>query len=50
VFEDNGVKVLVDPKAWPIDGTQLDFARGLNRIGSSNPNDVTAVVAGGFRV
>lgn len=32
VFEDRGVKVLVDPKSLPyIDGTQLDFVReGLN--------------------
>ena len=32
VFEDHGVKVLVDPKSLPyIDGTQLDFVReGLN--------------------
>ena len=33
VFEENGVKVLVDPKSMPyIDGTQLDFVReGLER-------------------
>src|SRR5574337_870945 len=33
VFEDHGVKVLVDPKSLPfIDGTELDYARdGLNR-------------------
>ena len=32
VFEDHGVKVLVDPKSLPyIDGTELDYAReGLN--------------------
>lgn len=32
VFEDHGVKILVDPKSLPyIDGTQLDFVReGLN--------------------
>src|SRR5665647_3070535 len=32
VFEDNGVKVLVDPKSMAyIDGTKLDFVRdGLN--------------------
>lgn len=32
VFEDQGVKILVDPKSLPyIDGTELDFAReGLN--------------------
>jgi iron-sulfur cluster assembly protein len=32
VFEDHGVKVLVDPKSLPyIDGTELDFVReGLN--------------------
>ena len=32
VFEDHGVKVIVDPKSLPyIDGTELDFVReGLN--------------------
>jgi iron-sulfur cluster assembly protein len=32
VFEEHGVKVLVDPKSLPyIDGTELDFVReGLN--------------------
>lgn len=32
VFEDQGVRILVDPKSLPyIDGTELDFAReGLN--------------------
>jgi iron-sulfur cluster assembly protein len=32
VFEDHGVKILVDPKSLPyLDGTQLDFVReGLN--------------------
>ena len=32
VFEDHGVKVIVDPKSLPyIDGTRLDFVReGLN--------------------
>jgi iron-sulfur cluster assembly protein len=32
VFEDQGVKVLIDPKSLPyLDGTQLDFVReGLN--------------------
>jgi iron-sulfur cluster assembly protein len=32
IFEDHGVKVLVDPKSLPyIDGTELDFIReGLN--------------------
>ena len=32
VFEDHGVKVLIDPKSLPyIDGTELDFVReGLN--------------------
>jgi iron-sulfur cluster assembly protein len=32
VFEDRGVKVLIDPKSLPyLDGTQLDFVReGLN--------------------
>ena len=42
VFEDNGVKVLVDPKSMAyIDGTQLDFVReGLNEgFKFSNPNE-----------
>ena len=42
VFEDNGVKVLVDPKSMAyIDGTQLDFVReGLNEgVKFSNPNE-----------
>ncbi|GAA6140828.1 iron-sulfur cluster assembly protein IscA [Hydrogenophaga sp. 5NK40-0174] len=42
VFEDNGVKVLVDPKSLPyIDGTQLDFVReGLNEgFRFNNPNE-----------
>ncbi len=32
VFEDHGIKVLIDPKSLPyLDGTQLDFVReGLN--------------------
>jgi iron-sulfur cluster assembly protein len=32
IFEDHGVKVIVDPKSLPyIDGTELDFVReGLN--------------------
>src|ERR687897_3500855 len=41
VFEDHGVKVLVDPKSLPyIDGTQLDFVReGLNEgFKFNNPN------------
>ena len=41
VFEDNGVKVLVDPKSLAyIDGTQLDFVReGLNEgFRFNNPN------------
>ena len=41
VFEDNGVKVLVDPKSLAyIDGTQLDFVReGLNEgFKFNNPN------------
>jgi iron-sulfur cluster assembly protein len=41
VFEDNGVKVLVDPKSMAyIDGTQLDFVReGLNEgFKFRNPN------------
>lgn len=42
VFEDHGVKVLVDPKSLPyIDGTQLDFVReGLNEgFKFNNPNE-----------
>lgn len=42
VFEDNGIKVLVDPKSLAyIDGTQLDFVReGLNEgFKFSNPNE-----------
>ena len=41
VFEDHGVKVLVDPRSLPyIDGTELDFVReGLNEgFKFSNPN------------
>ena len=41
VFEDNGIKVLVDPKSMAyIDGTKLDFVReGLNEgIKFINPN------------
>lgn len=32
VFEDNGIKILIDPKSLPyLEGTQLDFVReGLN--------------------
>ena len=42
IFEDHGVKVLVDPKSLAyIDGTQLDFVReGLNEgFKFSNPNE-----------
>jgi iron-sulfur cluster assembly protein len=42
VFEDHGVKVLIDPKSLAyIDGTQLDFVReGLNEgFKFSNPNE-----------
>ncbi len=42
IFEDNGVKVLVDPKSLAyIDGTQLDFVReGLNEgFKFINPNE-----------
>ena len=42
VFEENGVKVLVDPKSLAyIDGTQLDFVReGLNEgFRFHNPNE-----------
>ena len=41
VFDDRGVKVLVDPKSLPyIDGTELDFVReGLNEgFKFRNPN------------
>ena len=41
VFEDHGVKVLVDPKSLVyLDGTELDFAReGLNEgFKFNNPN------------
>ena len=41
VFEDQGVKVVVDPKSMAyIDGTELDFAReGLNEgFKFNNPN------------
>ena len=42
VFEEHGVKVLVDPKSIPyIDGTQLDYVReGLNEgFRFNNPNE-----------
>ncbi|MFN4265142.1 MAG: iron-sulfur cluster assembly protein IscA [Aquabacterium sp.] len=42
VFEQQGVKILVDPKSLPyIDGTQLDFVReGLNEgFKFNNPNE-----------
>ncbi|QHI97202.1 iron-sulfur cluster assembly protein IscA [Xylophilus rhododendri] len=42
VFEDHGIKVLVDPKSLAyIDGTQLDFVReGLNEgFKFLNPNE-----------
>ena len=42
VFEDHGVKVLIDPKSLAyIDGTQLDFVReGLNEgFKFLNPNE-----------
>ena len=42
VFEDNGVKVLVDPKSLPyLEGTELDFVReGLNEgFKFNNPNE-----------
>ena len=42
IFEDHGVKVLIDPKSLAyIDGTQLDFVReGLNEgFKFSNPNE-----------
>ena len=42
VFEDHGVKVLIDPKSLAyIDGTELDFVReGLNEgFRFSNPNE-----------
>ncbi|OGA81124.1 MAG: iron-sulfur cluster assembly protein IscA [Burkholderiales bacterium RIFCSPHIGHO2_01_FULL_63_240] len=42
VFEQQGVKILVDPKSLPyIDGTELDFVReGLNEgFKFNNPNE-----------
>jgi iron-sulfur cluster assembly protein len=42
VFEDQGIKVLVDPKSMPyVDGTKLDFVReGLNEgFKFINPNE-----------
>lgn len=42
VFEDRGIKVLVDPKSLPyIEGTTLDYAReGLNEgFKFNNPNE-----------
>jgi iron-sulfur cluster assembly protein len=42
VFEDNGVKVLIDPKSLAyINGTELDFVReGLNEgFRFNNPNE-----------
>jgi iron-sulfur cluster assembly protein len=42
VFEEQGIKILVDPKSMPyIDGTQLDFVReGLNEgFKFINPNE-----------
>lgn len=42
VFEDQGIKILVDPKSLPyIEGTQLDFVReGLNEgFKFDNPNE-----------
>ena len=42
IFEDQGVKILVDPKSLPyIDGTELDFVReGLNEgFRFNNPNE-----------
>ena len=42
IFEDRGIKILVDPKSMPyIDGTQLDFVReGLNEgFKFLNPNE-----------
>ena len=41
VFEDHGVKVLIDPKSLPyLDGTELDFTKeGLNEgFKFNNPN------------
>ena len=42
IFEEQGVKILVDPKSLPyIDGTELDFVReGLNEgFRFNNPNE-----------
>ena len=40
VFEDHGVKVLVNPKSLYLDGTELDYAKeGLNEgFRFNNPN------------
>ena len=54
VFEDHGVKVLIDPKSLAyIDGTELDFVReGLNEgFKFNNPNELDRCGCGeSFRV
>lgn len=49
VFEDQGIKVFVDPRSLPfVDGTQLDYVReGLNAgFKFSNPNEKAACGCG----
>lgn len=49
VFEDQGIKVFVDPRSLPfVDGTQLDYAReGLNAgFKFKNPNEKAACGCG----
>ena len=49
VFEDRGVKVLIDPKSLPyLEGTELDFVReGLNEgFKFNNPNVKSACGCG----
>lgn len=49
VFEDQGIKVFVDPRSLPfVDGTQLDYTReGLNAgFKFKNPNEKAACGCG----
>lgn len=49
VFEDQGIKVYVDPRSLPfVDGTQLDYTReGLNAgFKFTNPNEKAACGCG----
>lgn len=49
IFEDQGIKVFVDPRSLPfVDGTQLDYAReGLNAgFKFINPNEKAACGCG----